>query len=176
MRTIIALLFLLPVTVFASHHREHAAWRLDYIGRFITDTIWQADSYASVCALDAASERNIHVVRSYMVKMERYAPEWAKKIRDNVDLDLARRGVSQPANGGGQSMVAIMAATLQHAKRQIGYCEDGDLYLQNIMTRISTIWGMLDQVAWHIDDAIREEVYHDPEFICSGPGNHCGDN
>lgn len=147
--------------------------RLDYIQRFITDTIRQADGYASVCELDSTSQRNIDVVRGYMVRVERYAPQWAARIRDNVDLDLARRAMTQPANGGGQSMTAIMAATLQHAKRQIGYCEAGDVYLRNIHTRISTIWGILDQVAWHIDDAIREEIYQDPEFICSGPHNHC---
>lgn len=173
-RLLAVFLCLFALQADASHHRKHAADRMDFASnRYVRHIITSTNRYRSVCELDEVSERNISVVEGYSEKLLVYLPQWRKRLLDNGNLDDVRRAMSQPAIGGGQSILAILAATIQHAKRQIGYCPAGSQHLQNIITRAVSAWGLLDQAAWHIGDAIREEIYQDPAFICAGPNNHC---
>lgn len=175
MKKIILLALLMPIAASAGHHRGHAAGFLDGMvnGFHFEIAIWQMGQVDQLCELDATQQRNLDVVIGYSQKMI----DWLPGFRDNIltgDLDIARRQWSQPDSSGGQSVQHLLASTMHHLRQLTYQCEGtADIHVSGAIARITWAWSLAEYVNWHIIDAIREEVYEDPDFICSGEGNHC---
>ena len=173
MRFILATLLLtFSLSANASHHRGHAIALLEQMDQHFKIILWQMDQYESKCDLDAYQQRQVDVVRGYSSRLITWLPYFRNDMISG-DLETMRRKFSQPNPSGMQSVSSIMSATLHHARQLVGKCPAGDADLSGAIARISWAWALIDQVVWHVDDAIREEVYMDPVFICSGPNNHC---
>lgn len=167
------LVFLLPVSSYAEHHRGHSVMQLDVAIQYLGYTLAIAERNRDN---PATPEKAAFHLNKYII--------YAGKYRDRIlaarellvsggDLEDIRRLVSAPGMGGQlESADYGLAATvsiLGAATR-----EGADSYqMSAILTRHSKAAQFLGWGHWHVIDAIREEVYKDPTFICSGPNNHC---
>lgn len=175
MRYIIGLVFLaLSFAAQAGHHRGHAVGFLDQVDLHNGQFQKWVTLYANSCRFSAEDQTSIDVLFRYSGFLtDGVAAERAILQDPNGDLDDVRRRINQPNHERPNSSVTIVSGLLHRARMLIPSCPAGNAYLRNAIFRITLMWINIDRAAWHVNDAIREEVYKDPEFICSGPGNHC---
>ncbi len=169
--TLVVLLAISPYAV-ANHHRGHAIDRLAGMDEQFETINYHLDQIESKCSLKATAQLEVDIVRGYSDKMISWLPSFRAQVLTS-DLDVVRRKFSQPDSSGPQSVASLLSAALHHAKELIGHCKKANFEIDGIIARISWAWALTDQVVWHVDDAIREEVYGDPLFICAGPNHHC---
>ena len=91
------------------------------------------------------------------------------------DLDEIRRLINSPGSTGelesglwGFSSVDSIWESLVSAELT-NYTRFRGVHTLSRKAHQSANWAL-----WHVNDGIREEIYQDPIFICSGPNNHCG--
>lgn len=178
MKKLLFILFL-PLLASAEHHRGHALMHLDsaqskldkvtnHLNAMPICANWTADQLVSLgqihTYLDFADER-LEIARAALNDV------------GNLDaLETARRAMQQPVPAPSVESSAVRTALYVEtltARLIPNSCPESTSSLQQIVTQASFVWGFFDFAAWHINDAIREEIYQDPIFICSGPGNHC---
>ena len=86
-------------------------------------------------------------------------------LQDGEDLDVIRRRLNQPTGTNPKSTVrALFFAIYEVAFTVVG--SDGADYdmFHRAIRRLSHGWSHADLALWHVIDAIREEVYLDPDF------------
>lgn len=169
-------LLALSVTAQAEHHRGHALAFLDEVDVHNGQLQKHLDSYESVCKLSGEDKLSLDVLFRYSGALF----DSVSRARDILvdrsgDLDLARRELSRPNSEAPNAANVLVSGLMHRARLLVGVCRKGDKYLPAIIQRITLAWVEIDHATWHVNDAIREEIYGDPEFICSGPNNHCGE-
>lgn len=158
-----------PLLANADHHRSHAVMHIDDSLRFLDAALVMAERDRN-----AATGLEVFHLNKYLI--------YAGKYRDRIvsarellvtggNIDDVRRLISAPGFGGeSESADYGLAATTSILAAAAREGADIDL----ILTRHSKAAQSFGWAHWHVIDAIREEIYEDPVFICSGPGNHCG--
>ncbi len=179
MKKLFLLLLLLPFAASAEHHRGHALGFIDTIDVNIAIMESKTSQYvaaaaAAGCVFTDSEQQSIDVLFRYGKAVHDHQQIVRDILNDPLgNLDDARRKMNQP-NGDNPVSVAVLINGLMHRHRSLAQvCPAGDFYLNQVEQRLTIAWTNVDRAIWHITDAIREEVYADPEFICSGPNNHC---
>ena len=150
MRILLTLLLLLPMLASADHHRAHAINHLNDANRMLRSTLVHADTLGS-SKLRIYTQKYINQVDAAIAAL--HDPD--------SDLDNIRRFVNHPNTGesvaNGMSSIRAIAITL---------VVDGNnlLAVRLLLSRQNKAWFSVDRAIWHIQDAIREEIYLDPEF------------
>lgn len=95
-------------------------------------------------------------------------------LANGGDLDESRRLLNAP--GMGSELESAVWGTIQLQANMYAAIRADSPHLAMVakvlqLNRMAS--GSLTYAIWHNNDAIREEVYTDPAFICSGPGSHC---
>ncbi len=170
----------------ADHHRGHALTRIDSVLvdlNKIQEHIDYAEANCHSTGLDYENNAHWNTFRFYtgsnIATLE--------NIKGNLEnggpevLETLRRQMNMPSEALPISYIWKEQVQLQ-ALFQIkesyfpGGAYSGDVCARKmwnaIYRQISTL-RVGAQILWHINDAIREEVYEDPTFICAGSGNHC---
>lgn len=163
-------LLTLSFTAQADHHSGHAISFTEIVEFNISQAEKHIVSYANVCGADVQGHVDV------LLRYSHFMHENMQKTRGlitNGNLDEARRKINQPNDESPVSASVLVRGLLHRSRMLIGVCPNGDEMLRRIVQRFTLTWEAVDRVAWHINDAIRESIYLDHEFICSGPGNHC---
>lgn len=184
-RLLFALLFMLPMLASAEHHRGHALHFIELtrselaivsqeLGRF-------EKHYQTGDALYYSDERIAGLVNNIKIAVNKInesldETEAILETGTASDLDIARRLIVQP-NFDNPKSAAFQAwvanYTLGALDNNIRPGVPVKSSTLGMTMYLSKAWRDLDLVSWHIIDAIREEQYLDPIFICAGPNNHC---
>jgi hypothetical protein len=175
---LLLLLLLLPVASLAEHHRGHI---LDFLGSAEWNNAQAKSSLQqfgekSVCNLDSQQAFRLDVAVLYSDLLADNLAEIERLLlQPVVDLDQVRRMNDQPVKNETTttSSVKRIHGIMFIIHSLMGACQKGDVYLRQAMNFNMEAWRSADLMNWHIQDAIREEVYGDAAFICSGPDNHC---
>lgn len=188
MKKLFLLLLFLPMFAFGEHHRGHAQTHIaEALDKFhaVNRSI---EKFLDACSTEGWTQKNldsISVIENYAQLAFNNATTASEMLDDpNIDLDEVRKMLNAPNNGpndfddGARRLsvadrivtVIVMAKGLDNRLKAESYeCERSiDFTIHG-----SKGWQAIDNAIWHVQDAIREEVYFDPEFICSGPNNHC---
>lgn len=169
------LLFLIPAASYASHHRGHAIGFADQVVLHLNQMDKQLAAFVNAgCQFDDANNVDIDVLFRYSGFIKD-AIQSAKAVLENPvgDLDVARRILNRPNSDLPYAVVTRLRGMNIRARNLVGSCPNADIRLRAVFQRITLAWEAADGTIWHINDAIREEIYQDPVFVCSGPNNHC---
>ncbi len=86
-------------------------------------------------------------------------------LQNGEDLDIIRRRLTKPTVASPEATVnSLFFALYEIAFTPVG--SDGADYdkLHRVLRRLTHGWRNADMAIWHVTDAIREEVYDDPDF------------
>ena len=86
-------------------------------------------------------------------------------LQDGVDLDIIRRRLTKPTISSPEATVnSLFFSLYEIAFTPVG--SDGSDYdqIHRVLRRLTHGWRNVDMAIWHVIDAIREEVYDDPDF------------
>lgn len=175
MKRLLIIMCLLPSLVLAEHHRSHAISFVD--AAHLHNEILQSKVSIyeqSGCTFTAAQQTSIDVLFRYSGFITINLASVQAILEDPAgDLDEARRKITRPNGDPPNSADTLAKGLLSRSRMLITACPEANVYLAQIVQRIEFVWENIDRINWHIQDAIREEVYSDPALICSGPNNHC---
>ena len=164
------LLLLLPALAGAGHHRGHA------IG-FLVDASDEIAAAQVQLALFSAqlevadSSRDEATLRSFIQQAEVKLALASEQLVDSLDnlsepdtdrLKITRRILNAPNDTTPTSMSGNLQAAMQYMAGTAG--AEPAANRGYAMRALSLAWKLTDRAAWHVDDAIREEIYLDPEF------------
>jgi len=173
MKKIILLALFLPLTAIAEHHRGHS---LDLLNR-VDNSLALVENYLTEYLEDAEVSAYedyliMHSLR-YRIGLVRNKNAAIKTILESPsgDLDHARIIVQQPDYAASTGSIAKFFFGFDATWEQVSYWDDADDDIVGRQLAYSSF--TYTRLAWHINDAIREEVYGDPIFICAGTNNHC---
>ena len=167
---------LLCTPVLAEHHRGHAIGHLNEAVIKLNESAWWlsrlyiCDEWTSLelLRIDTAISGAVLAIDQSVL---------AKTALIEGRLDNARRHINQPdMHGTPKSALKLSRQMVEYGSVvvRVNKCPENLAFARGIaFDRMAKAWHLLDLAAWHINDAIREEIYNDPEFICSGPNNHC---
>lgn len=166
-------LLALSLTAHAEHHRGHAIMHMDNSLRFLDAAMTIAQAARDNTETSALAAQNLDKYLIYAGKYHNRIAAAKDVLASGGDLEEARRLVSAPgvepelesADYGLAATVSILAVAVREGAN--------DQQMSLILTRHSKAAQFFGWAHWHVIDAIREEVYADPVFICSGSGNHC---
>ena len=95
-------------------------------------------------------------------------------LANGEDLDVTRRLLNAPGmNGQLDSGVWGIIQTQSSAQALVRDDSPNLRKVAKILSLNRVAAGTVTWAIWHNTDAIREEIYLDRAFICSGPNNHC---
>ena len=185
MRKIFVILLLVAIPAHADHHRSHAIDFLlaaaDELAIVQQEISRYTNSYEPGDALfytDARVHSQLQNIDNALDSIGTQISVALAHLADPRDasLDLARRSLTQPTTSGEKS--AVMQAWIVIYTNNVirNNTEPGTSKGSNMLGVVghgSVMWRHLDEAVWHVNDAIREEIYDDPVFICAGPNNHC---
>lgn len=89
------------------------------------------------------------------------------------DLECARRFINQPNNHIGVRSLLQFCTSAMYGQTIFALWDEGcdstgqwcsDENQSILLGHVNMIWAAAQQAAWHINDAIREETYGDPDF------------
>jgi len=160
----ITVLLLLSVTAQAGHHRDHISERIDRVNISL-------DAIEQYLALYVATERltpeethlveNIGLFTDYMQAQGEYA-QFLLAL-PFVPVDTIRPFFSQKKpEVDPPSLSYWLAVTLFYLSLLNETTPNTNV--TSSIHQVMYAWMALDEVNWHIQDAIREEVYLDPDF------------
>jgi hypothetical protein len=172
MKKFVLVLLFLPMLAMAEHHRGHALDNIEPMYVHFTQLQKHLNIFQISCTLDADAQASVDVIFLYTDKMVSDLGNAENAINAGL-LDDARRVLTQPNNDGALSVAVRMTGIVQRARMLIDTCPEHNDSIARVLARMSWAWSLLDKAIWHVHDAVREEIYFDPEFICSGPNNHC---
>lgn len=172
------ILLLLPGIVFANHHRGHAIGFTYNVDLHNAELIKRFDKYVSAvddagCALSNTDLQSIEVIYRYSGFIADNMVLVRRLLENDGSLDDARRIVTRPNGDPPNSSDTLMEGLVNRSRMLMPSCPEANVWLAQSQQRLALMWTNIDRVNWHIQDAVREEVYLDQSFICSGPGNHC---
>ena len=166
MKKLPILLLLLPMLANAEHHRGHAIDRLDQVIRWNNLATGYLTLAENMCEFDQAQQVVIDRLFHYFSRNISYSEQVIVMLADPMsDLDVARKKLYGPGLHGDKSNVSMsLYSTSQYAGQLQGICDAGSNWIDATIRSVGLSWKWLDQALWHVQDAIREEVYGDPEF------------
>lgn len=181
MNKIIFLILLLPSLVSAEHHRTHAANHLIKTAGYLESAAIKLQQYSD--AIDYSSVSEADSVAKYIRQAKARINELRvtnsralEKLQDPStvpeNLETIRLLLNSPNSKAGmgyqfESTANKLRSVSLHFRVEPFDKSSAVIYL------LLHAWREWGAAVWHVTDAIREEVYLDPVFICSGPGNHC---
>lgn len=175
MKKIVLLLIFVMPAAFAEHHRGHALDRLSLAASELETARDAFERYAEATVFTPIEQKNADSVLRY-IKVALFTINDAELVLSCMcgDLDEARRLTNQPSGEGALSALRRVFFIPFLANETISPLHPQALDDYRDFTQ-STVraWNFLDEAAWHVNDAIREEIYKDEAFICAGPNNHC---
>ncbi len=159
------LLVVLPLAspALAEHHRGHAIIHLDNSCAQLKATRLALTRFED--SLENPRTGFFSRVRLNLELAIEDCEEVAFLLQDGEDLDVIRRRLTQPTGANPKSTVrALFFALYEVAFTVVG--SDGADYDQfhRAIRRLSHGWSHADLAIWHVTDAIREEIYDDPDF------------
>ncbi len=147
----------------AEHHRDHAIVHLDnaceQLG-FVEISLnrWEV-------SVDGANPGFFTRMRYALRNALRDCEEVADMLEDGEDLDIIRRRLSQPTESSPTSTVGTLFFALYGIAWTVVDTEDADYdSFHRLLRRLEHGWRNVDLAIWHVNDAIREEIYDDPDF------------
>ena len=177
MRFIIATLLLtFSLNANATHHRGHAVERLNGVVSNLTVSVKFAENLYNNPAMSDSDRFHINKYILYTNKYINLTNKAIDQLNDpRIPLDEIRNLLNAPGVPG--NMEAVDWGTKVASDIIINLIYDGfpdPFRVKKIISLSNKAAGFAAWANWHIQDGIREEVYLDQVFICSGPGNHCG--
>lgn len=158
------------------HHRGHAIGFLGNAGRHANLT--QVNFERLVDTLSPAEKMDHGGVINYFnasIGRVQYRVDEAVALLDDPllppsELFYVRRLINQPQSSAATSAEGSATWFAQNVIGSFGQMADlatGDnfgLFL-GVSNIAQAVWGLLDRGVWHINDAIKEEYYKDPDFF-----------
>jgi len=155
-----------------SHHRQHAIEFLEESQKRLESARGSLVYYLDGIVLSEEQQTQFESVLRYI---DRGLVQVNKALTEAPcgDLDEIRRFLSQPrmdtGDGVANSALIVTAVALNTYRKLHGVGDihpDGNraVNFDNGMRAIKVAWTNLDLAVWHIVDAIREEIYQDPNF------------
>ena len=157
-----------------SHHRQMAVEFLDTVG----DELAQAekDLSAFLKNYDPSLPQHVGALAEANVKFNvdsalfHMANAWSLIVDilarlpsvAATELDSIRRLIHSPRDEAPESLLLELAIVQSYAVRVAG--AEPSPNTRVFMDKIQAAWRGVDFAEWHIIDAIREEVYSDPNF------------
>lgn len=165
-RLLTIFLCLFALTANAEHHREHAVLHLNNTVLWLSSSVTFAEHIATNTALPNCS---FHA-NKFVLYANKYIDSFALPaliIANDPDGDLD--GLRDITNSPGLPAAKFDALDwgvitgINIAANMIQECED--LFrVKKIFTFLAKAGASANHANWHVQDAIREEVYQDPEF------------
>ena len=177
---LVLLLTLLSVTAVAEHHRGHALMNLAESVRLLNKAQNNAAALKVCPQYSTFQLRSLDGVPRYLNETQKVLEAARLAILDGR-LDDARFQLMQPVeqrfleDGTPASSASrwLLSAGANYKWLVDDACTGNEYNLSSIIYNVAKAWFFVDLANWHVQDAIREEIYHDPVFICAGPNNHC---
>lgn len=156
----------------AHHHRGHALYFMERFHAQIDLTRNYLTSFEA---------RNEHIMTpeqknavrdalSRINQSQAQARNVEQNLRDcDTDLVQLRRKVNSPSMSGPLSTPHSVLKQLKNANYAMGKIEDLAEKAAHERTAAAA-WELMDNVLWHINDAIKEEIYEDDAFFGHEPG------
>lgn len=158
---------LLSFSASAEHHRDHVSMHLADGHRFLSASI---NSAYSMKKYEALSDKELKTVNKFILYAEKYLRrlESAQVLAATPasDLDELRAKLNAPGNPAGVFdsvawgintvtsiwilLIDYESPNLTRVRLTIGYLRKANAFV--------------DMASWHVQDAIREEIYGDPAF------------
>ncbi|GAG41102.1 unnamed protein product, partial [marine sediment metagenome] len=158
-------LLFLPMLASAEHHRGHAIAHLDGAINWLDSSIGLAALYRDN---NADTELQVKRANKYVI----YATKYRNRMSDALsllssggDLDEVRRLMNAPGIPGKRES-ALWGVTQIVAIINTMITEDAPnlARLKGVLRLQTKSAGLAGYALWHVNDAIREEIYQDPEF------------
>lgn len=156
-----------------SHHRGHT---INFMQEAMSELALAQTRFATYLKTADTPETTRHQLHRrwsayYMAHTAQAIIETMIELRkDKEQLEVARRILNQPQNDEPRSSVrevqraAGHMSQLQYIARDEPTKHHDALMLASATEHVTLAWVGLDRAIWHINDAIREEVYEDPNF------------
>ncbi len=161
---LISIAFIWASPVLAGHHRGHAVDHLDHGCkqlRFARTNLnsWEASLLNPDANFFARTRNNLELTI-------KECEEVAELLMDtNEDLDVIRRRLNQPTvNPSFSASRTIFFALYEIAFTIVGTQGADYDQFHRLNRRMQQGWADIDLAIWHVVDAIREEIYNDPDF------------
>ena len=176
MKKLFFLLCLFPMLASAEHHRGHAIGHAEAVKIHLNAVASMLAQFKACCSpLTEDQQAKADHLDHYIVAQNRRFDSVLTQLEDTLtpasQLEAIRRQLNDPnmpANNSA-SASATWYAMQSSAHRLIqaapnGYGTDRMLYLYILEQHLTNGWKRSDATLWHINDAIREEIYLNPEF------------
>lgn len=176
MKKLLLVLLLVAPLAQAEHHRGHAIKQLEGFILFAGQIDDRARGYARNCHLNNADAASVDVILNYSSAALNRGTLALNMLYDPLaDLDEILLLLNQPAdNTTPMSATKRISGVLIRSRMLLpNACQDGLKFIARMQQSIEFSWRFLDRAIWHVNDAIREEVYRDHLLVCAGPNNHC---
>ena len=165
MRLFISMILLLIASVVqAEHHRGHAVTHMDDSLRFLDAALVIAENNRDDPATPEQASYHLNKYLIYAGKYRNRIEAARELLLTGGNLEDIRRLVSAPGFGAEKESadygIAITVSILAVAVREGG----NSFQMSMILTRHSKADQFLGWAHWHVIDAVREEIYQDPEF------------
>ena len=160
----VLVVLLLTSPALAEHHRGHAVVHLDNgckqlrFARANLDN-WEASLQNPDPNFFARTRLNLELTITDCEEVAELL------MNPDTDLEVIRRRLTQPtADPSFSASMTVFLALYEIAFTTVG--SEGANYDQfhRLNRRMQQGWFDIDLAAWHVIDAIREEIYDDPEF------------
>lgn len=159
--------------VFAEHHRQHATQFLNQASNALADAQTQLAIYAEEFDSSTASVISPTIIRGWIRAAEIGLANAGELIVDSIDilndpeggiaaLDITRRLINAP----NEQRPYTLLFWYQYSETYLaGVARDNSRdVLGYALRNITEAWKFTDLALWHVNDAIREEIYNDPAF------------
>jgi len=151
-----------------SHHRLHAADFIVKASQSAAGGLFQLGEYLKTGDTEGDIGVLIAAAVASIGKCQVFLVEAAVRIHAG-DLDEVRSFLNQPKRKEGVisdatsalSRISIATSLLARASRAKA---EPSYELGHTIQYLSSGWDHIDRAIWHVNDAIREEVYNDPDF------------
>lgn len=177
-RFIYVLIFMICASIVeAHHHRGHALY---FLQRFDAAMDLALGKYERVKRenphpLNPLDETQLEEIHQQILHMQDLAVEIDAALRDcDVDLKEVRRMVNQPSNlylGNPHAQTFRMKLAMYQGGLMVtNQLLDDTGSLGDLQRSLAVAWQNTDLVLWHVNDAIKEEIYQDDIHFGHEPG------
>ena len=148
----------------AEHHRGHAVEILNGNDNTLRLVVQQVTDFRAAGSYSAEDDQSMNIIIRFLNYVIDDGEDTRALLLDlEGDLDEARGIVSQPLYSG-ISISSRMRGIRLRVSDLVGVNPALNYELNQIMRNLTNVQFGFERVMWHIQDAIREEVYNDPDF------------
>ena len=166
MKRLLLLLILVSASTHAEHHRDHVIERIDRMTDSLTVLEDYLDVYVSEEVLTAEAADRVAMIVAVSDLIQAHAAQGRYLLGFSfVPVDFVRPIFSQKEFTFTQpdSISYWMGVLLFYLSLQNEATPNTNL--TSALHQVMFAWWDLGEINWHIQDAIREEVYLDSDFI-----------